>query len=111
MYTSGAMLKSRRVKVALVLLLLALVDLSLPGFCRTDDSLLPNFSASQSASLQANQKQQTQPEDDCFCCCEHIIPAPHSELSVALVDQRDLFSLAEREPQVYVSTPYPPPRS
>lgn len=100
--------------VAAFLILWALADLTVPGICGTD-APLPSTQTTTALSAvpagNASRSQESNREDDCFCCCTHIVPAPHSELSASLVDQGDLFSFAERGPHVYLSTPYPPPRS
>lgn len=102
-----------RKTVALLLLLVAAADLAWPGICRTDGVVYVASSAVVVLSAASGSGGQTGSyyEDDCYCCCAHIIPALHSELAVALVDQHQSLSFAESEPQVYVPIPYPPPRS
>lgn len=96
--------------VAVLLLTLALVDLFVPGVCKSDGPTLNNASRS-SASLNANEPVLPHGEDGCFCCCTHIVPAPHVELVAGLTEQSKIVSLAERGPEVFLSIPHHPPRS
>jgi hypothetical protein len=80
---------------AAILLLWALADLSVPGLCQSDDDgsqdaqALSQFAGASQVGQQAasvtqlrmasNPGQQSAPssQEDCFCCCAHIVPAPY----------------------------------
>lgn len=78
-------------------LLWTLADLSVPGLCRTDndrsqDLQVPSYAADNasgprqpSASVTAripSPRPQGSPslDEDCFCCCSHIVPALHFQV-------------------------------
>jgi hypothetical protein len=63
--------------VAVVLLVWAVLDICVPGFCRTDGV---HFESSP-VSIVANSSHPTVPAgapcgDDCFCCCSHVMHSP-----------------------------------
>jgi hypothetical protein len=70
-------------RVAFFLLLWAALDICVPGFCRTDEIDLPPLNT---AMLSWQNVQGTAPshssqqadQDDCFCCCSHIVHARYS---------------------------------
>jgi hypothetical protein len=110
------------------LLLWTLADLTVPGICQSDDDgsqdaqALAQSSASASAArtssldqfrVAANSGQQKVPaaQEDCFCCCAHIVPSPHFSFAAM---QRSAESLTFYHfNQVTASAPplYHPPRS
>lgn len=66
--------------VATSLLLYALVDLTVPGLCHGDDAIpLPPVSSGVTQEQAANPdgnvpaSSPTRDQDDCFCCCWHIL--------------------------------------
>ncbi len=81
--------------IASFLLLWTLADLSVPGLCQSDNDgsqdaqALSQFASAaqpgqQTASLTqvrmaSNPEQRSTPssQEDCFCCCAHIVPSPH----------------------------------
>ena len=66
--------------VALVLLLWTAVDLSIPSICRAEDpasNLGQGTSFVQRHDTQFSQTPSFQDDDDCFCCCSHIVPSSH----------------------------------
>lgn len=85
--------------ISLFLLLWTAADLGVPGFCRTDGIHLPSFRGrhatvdKQTAPEPANQLAD---EDDCFCCCSHIIHTPYFALQpgslTAFVELPDILS-------------------
>ena len=80
---------------AALLLVWALADLSVPGLCQSDDDgsqdgqALSQFAGASQVAPEspsraqfrtaANSGRQNAPnaQEDCFCCCAHIVPAPH----------------------------------
>lgn len=73
---------SRRISrfIALALLLWTAVDLSIPSICRAEDSswnLGQNTGIAQRHEGQVSQAPGFQGDDDCFCCCSHIVPSSH----------------------------------
>ena len=114
---------------AALLLIWALADLSVPGLCQSDNDgsqdpqALSQFaSVSQVAQrspsgaklqLASNSGQQSVPssQEDCFCCCAHVVPAPHFYFAAT---QRSVEALTFYHfNQVTASAPplYHPPRS
>ena len=68
--------------VATALLLYALVDLAVPGFCHGDDTIPPLPVSNPVTTMQVEQTGREMPApsrasemDDCFCCCWHVIPS------------------------------------
>jgi hypothetical protein len=64
-------------------LLFVLLDLTVPGFCRTDEIPVRDSPA---ATGGAGSSQEPHPgaPDDCFCCCVHINAEPHFVFSQVL---------------------------
>jgi hypothetical protein len=114
---------------AALLLLWALADLSVPGLCQSDDdgsqdpqalsqSAGPSQVGQQVASetqfrMASNQGQKSAPssQEDCFCCCAHIVPAPH--FSFASIERSASAVTFYHFNQLTASAPplYHPPRS
>jgi hypothetical protein len=78
-------------------LLWTLADLSVPGLCRTDNDRSQDLQAplSTTSNTLASHRQSTvtrasvptpgqqsspSSDEDCFCCCSHIVPAPHFQI-------------------------------
>lgn len=63
--------------VAFFFLLLAFADLALPQFCREDSSPLYEPQAATASFLAGSSAHQSEQhsiaEEDCFCCCSHIV--------------------------------------
>src|SRR5678815_1159224 len=81
--------------VALVILVWALFDLTVPGLCTTEEEVLPTGVTSRGyvppsvtgqtprvQSAAAVPTDQNSLENDCWCCCSHITPTPHFQMSV-----------------------------
>jgi len=75
---------SWRIKRALAaaLLLYALVDLAVPGFCHGEDTIPPLSASNPMTTKQVEQTGGEMPapspaseKDDCFCCCWHTMPS------------------------------------
>ena len=122
--------------ITMFFLLWTLADLSVPGLCRTDydrpqDSQVPAYvrdNASASASPDASvarrpssavtagvpaQKQQGPPslDEDCFCCCSHIVPALHFQLP-AISESAPVLTIYHFNSVTASALPlYHPPRS
>lgn len=98
---------------AVLILMLAAADLAFPQICRENASRLPT--APLAASLQAQQDEgsgnhDTQ-QEDCFCCCSHIVSAEPQALLRSLPGTQG--ALAARnlgEPSVPVLAFFRPPR-
>jgi hypothetical protein len=113
---------------AALLLVWALADLSVPGLCQSDDDRSQDVVVSQSENtsqvgqwrpsgtelrMPSNSGQQSAPssQEDCFCCCAHIVPAPHFYFASM---QRSASAVTFYHfKEVTASTPplYHPPRS
>ena len=78
--------------VATTLLLYALADFTVPGFCHGDDAILTPLASTGLTHEQATNADGSAPsssqsvgEDDCFCCCWHIVPTVTS-LTIGIID-------------------------
>jgi len=101
-------------RLAVVMLLGVALDLSVPGFCRTDGITMP-VSQTVAAATSANSQQERDPqdtfEDDCFCCCSHIVPTARFRL------ERGQTVLSKRPPYLQTqptglsTSLYHPPRA
>jgi hypothetical protein len=100
--------------VAAFVLVWALGDLSVPGFCKTD---IPDFGVPQSSSVSVQssvfhqQQSQSSVEDDCFCCCAHITPSSPVVLSTIAIAIADWPAYVVEKPREFSSSLYHPPRS
>src|SRR5262245_59952084 len=97
-----------------------MLDLSVPGVCRSDDLDSPRSQdysvfqinrASQTALLASMPSGQVGDQDDCFCCCSHILPTiatnfAQQQLSIPLEVSSDPSA-----PVAMSTPPYHPPRS
>ena len=103
-----------------LLFALAAVDMSAPGLCRSERVLTSSFShrlnaadASLTGPVQPNQSKDTNTsDDDCFCCCIHIVPTPFS--AIIAVFNVDSFSPRVAEQKLangFLLLPYHPPRA
>ena len=99
---------------ALFILLWAVVDMSVPSLCQADSDFLP-VPQQQSATLSVDQNRDSQPafpsnDDDCFCCCSHVSPTPHFELSVIASRQETVAPDPVIHRLEYTEPHYHPPR-
>ena len=100
--------------LASILLLWVVVDLSVPGVCRSDAEVEQGTQAvlgSSPPNPGGAQQSRFDYEDDCFCCCSHIVPRPHFELSAGLLSSLADLALLEGQPDGSVPTLYHPPRN
>lgn len=111
-------LAQNRRLVAMFIFGWALLDLTVPGLClvETVGNKVPSqYQESQVAkfepSIPSSPTPQPGPEDDCWCCCGHVTPAPTFAFSPELVST--VQDPVYREELVYaaVLAPYHPPRS
>ena len=76
-------MSSRSIKrLALILLVLTAIDLCVPGFCQTDGIVLPQTHVLSTVFMNSGHTRngdQSAYEDDCFCCCSHVV---HSQYFV-----------------------------
>lgn len=100
--------------VGVLLLLWTVLDLSVPGMCKTD---VPDFSSTQTTSVSGtpsvDQQQQSQMslEDDCFCCCAHVAPSRSVMLATPGSTVTDWPSYVIETPREFASSLYHPPRT
>ena len=100
--------------VTLFMLIWALADLSVPGLCQTD---FQDFRAPQAISVSAQstvshqQQSQSSVEDDCFCCCSHIVASNPVALNALSTGIADWPTYVVAKPREYSSSLYRPPRS
>ena len=108
------MLSNWRRILALFLLVWAVADLSVPGFCQTDDALPEGQAATvtfASRPGEGNPLKSGNYEDDCFCCCAHIIPSVHIELVAGFVFTSEFVYTPLVKPIGFHGLVYHPPRS
>ncbi|MCI0721736.1 MAG: hypothetical protein L0338_22610 [Acidobacteria bacterium] len=70
--------------MAIFLLLWVAVDLFVPGICHTEEmesSLVQVATTVSPPGTSNDHGTRLDYEDDCFCCCSHIVHSPHFELS------------------------------
>lgn len=106
----------------LFFLLFTFCDIAIPGFCQTDDHRANNSAVAtsetvnfQSATLIASPIAHdrtnipSREEDDCFCCCSHIV-LPAIELSFAywIDHETNLFQLPQSTFTFPISIYHPP---
>ena len=112
--------------VALFFIQFAFADLSIPQLCRpeTGGSLHPtahisssnsrsdelSFSGASDRSEQQQSKTNEHSDEDCFCCCSHIVPGSH--FNVDLLDlESPVTNLAHHSlPTSVPNSPFHPPR-
>ncbi len=78
--------------VAITLLLYALADFTVPGFCHGDDAISTPLVSTGLTREQATNADGSAPsssqavgQDDCFCCCWHIVPTATS-LAIGIIE-------------------------
>ena len=107
------MTRSWTKRIALLLLLWTVLDLTVPGMCGSDGVTLPAC-ADGSTLLQANHSKSAHtqvPEDDCFCCCSHVAPQRNFILFVSLPDAFGVCCLSTSFPHEMATEVYRPPRN
>jgi hypothetical protein len=102
-----------RKQLALLLLLWMVVDLCVPGMCQAED--LTFSSPSRSTLIRSagggGAQNPDSPEDDCFCCCTHIVLTAPVELSAFALSTPEHGIVDLNPPRGFTSASYHPPRS
>lgn len=108
--------------LVLFFLLFTFCDIAIPGFCQTDDhkansslaatSQIINFQPETLIGSPVGHHRKNIPnheDDDCFCCCSHIV-LPATELSFAYwIDHKaNLFQLPQSTFTFPISIYHPP---
>lgn len=107
--------------VAVMVLVWALADLTVPGVCQTDFPVLngpqpatlsAHGNASRSAHLNFSHQPQSQNEreDDCFCCCSHIVHSCVATFSDRATVVEHLPAFVTEQPHEFSTSLYHPPR-
>ncbi|MBS1806593.1 MAG: hypothetical protein JST84_00205 [Acidobacteria bacterium] len=113
--------------VSLVLLLfcfydMAVADVLFPGSCEREGAMMPSFTTpapdQQSLSTigdvapepQEAPADSTPIEDDCFCCCAHIVPAENYNVPPLLFQPPSIESHPGNIPATPVAELFRPPR-
>lgn len=107
--------------LACLLLLWTAADMALPIVVCNSEAMLsldggPSLGLSSSSSSRQESRQDSQEskyryEDDCFCCCSHIVPTPHVNLVAVLRSAPAEIRLSASDPQVAPRTLFHPPRN
>jgi hypothetical protein len=100
-------------------------DLTIPGLCTTGEERLPTVPAvtgildsgvalvKQSVDVSAGNPASSQAplsEDDCWCCCSHIVPASHFQVAVLARTTFQESPAFEHSERGWFASPYHPPR-
>lgn len=127
-FTNRRKLHQWQRNVSLVLLLLCCYDLAVadvlfPGSCEREGAMILGVSASAAADQQglariddvAPEPQEapadsTPIEDDCFCCCAHIVPAESYNVPPLLFHPSSIESYPGNIPATPVAELFRPPR-
>ena len=116
--------------VSLLLLLLCFFDLAIadvlfPGSCERESEMLPfvavvptttelhQGSTTMTDSQQENRQAPTESpsvEDDCFCCCTHLVPVEFYRSSQSLFRSEPITSYLRSLPSAPSAELYHPPR-
>lgn len=102
--------------VVYVLLLWTLVDLSFPVLCGSEEISFPDQNAGVTLSASAYHAPDTEPskynsDNDCFCCCSHIVPSPYFALPADFQSVSKDFPRPIGEPRGLSRSFYHPPRA
>ena len=101
--------------VVVWLLLWAAVDLSVPLVCQAEDFVLLQSQAatfpSSSSDSERERDSRYDYEDDCFCCCAHIVPRPHFKICADSEMVSIQIILTVDHPDGITPLTYHPPRS
>lgn len=100
-------------RLAILLLLWAVVDLSVPEMCQAEDLTFssPTHSTLIRGAGGNGDQNPVSPDDDCFCCCTHIIPTAHIGLAAFVVSTPEFRIFDLNHPQGFTPAIYLPPRS
>ena len=99
--------------LAVALLIWAGIDMALPSVCGEDLLGLSTQATSVESVYSPGKSDQFSfaYEDDCFCCCSHIFPSPHFELSSMVASTPvQVISLGD-QPEGLIPSHSQPPRS
>lgn len=100
--------------VASILLIWAVIDVSIPAVCHSEGQLEHGPTAvllTSSSNSTGTHSSRFAYEDDCFCCCSHIVASPHFELGDVLNLSPANLALSLGLPLESVETIPHPPRS
>lgn len=102
--------------VVAFLLLWTLVDLAFPSLCRAEGVVAGQAQATVAATAQVGPgsgggRELPYDDDDCFCCCSHVIPGSHIAISSPELTNRSKITIAVSEPFALPHTFFHPPRS
>lgn len=100
----------------LILLTMASVDLVWPGFCPAEQVDLTGIPCQESGAYHSDDGQRSPDpvkprEDDCFCCCSHVVPSAITTIEQSLVIVSHLHSESQSRPALLPHTFFHPPRS
>lgn len=103
--------------VVAFLLLWTLVDLAFPGLCRAEGVVAVQAQTNVAAATarvgpgSGGRTQLPYDDEDCFCCCSHIIPGSHMVISSLECTNQSKIVVAVSEPFALPHTFFHPPRS
>jgi hypothetical protein len=126
-FTNRRKLRTWQRNISLVLLLfcffdMVIVDVLFPEACERESTILGNISTSlptaQSLSpiIHIPQEEQQTPtdstpvEDDCFCCCAHIVPVEHFKFPPLVVQTSAITAVPQNLPTSPFTGLFRPPR-
>ncbi len=98
-----------------ILLSMALVDLTWPGFCQAEELDFPLIPSQRTEAFNVDGDQQSPApikglEDSCFCCCSHVLTTPGSSIGAVLpTEDADRIEIKFQRP-LFPRTLFHPPR-
>ena len=114
-YPRGGMIRKFYKTIAIVLLLWTVADITVPGLCASERVLIPDDPLVLTSARPFASHDAPGPcfisDDDCFCCCSHIVPSPHFVLAIAPQVVPAEVRVACARPDGLPTSLYHPPRS
>jgi hypothetical protein len=96
--------------LATVLLLIAVIDLLVPGLCLVEPGNLTNLVQQASSEVRlADESDDDRFHDDCYCCCAHVLPRQLIRLQSAADDVPCSGPEAPSAQPIFASSIYHPP--
>lgn len=109
------MFRKVRKTVAIVLLLWTAIDIAVPNLCASDRALIPDaqliMTSAQPSASHDSPGSRFISDDDCFCCCSHIVPTSHFVMATSLQVAPAEAEVACSRTDGLPTSLYHPPRS
>jgi hypothetical protein len=103
--------------LAIFFLVFTAVDLTFPSLCQAEETAeVAQADAEKNLSGPVKDAPPDQPvehsdfEEDCFCCCSHVIPSPHIGVSKQMQPPRIALMTLSSLPAAHPGDAFHPPR-